>query len=69
MVRDADVDGLFEVRDVPPHPKENSETNNAKPSKLIPTMLFRAHDFRLRVVISVPNSPKPGMRATMLSRP
>ena len=42
------------------HPKLNSETSSSNPSTLVPIMLFRLSSFFLRVVIRVPNSPRPG---------
>ena len=45
-----------------PHPRANSETSSRQPRTLIPKILLRGRGFFLRVVRSVPNSPRPGIR-------
>ena len=42
----------------------NSEMKSSNPSTLIDRMLLRVSGFRLRVVRTVPNSPRPGSRTT-----
>ena len=56
-----DVDAwAFELFELLPHPRENIEMTISKPSALVHRMLLLASGFCLRVVRTVPNSPKPG---------
>ncbi len=50
-----------------PHPtahNENMEITSSKPSSLIARLPLRLSGFRLQVVKTVPNSPRPGSRPT-----
>ena len=50
----------FELFELLPHPRENMEMTSSKPSALVHRTLLLASGFRLRVVRTVPNTPRPG---------
>ena len=56
---DVDV-WAFALFELLPHPRENMEMTSSKPSALVHRTLLLASGFRLRVVRTVPNTPRPG---------
>src|SRR5580692_10476732 len=56
---DVDV-WAFALFELLPHPRENIEMTSSRPRALVHRMLLLESGFRLRVVRTVPNTPRPG---------